>query len=211
MRVLSVLLVIVALACVGLTPARADEAVERIEQRVEMLLDLVAQLRSEVAELRKRVAVLEAELAEGRLAGTQSAPVEEAVEEVDEEAAAEPELVGVYVLDREGTVEANLDPDQEDVEKRRQEALEELKSVEMDLSIEEGGTFTAKVSGMEEDAHEASGTWTREGKTLTLVTTHEDGVEQKEDKKEEIRGVWEDGRLRLHDPEDDFTLVFQRK
>lgn len=208
--VLSAVVLTVGLAVLSASPARADEGAElqRLTNRVEMLIDLVARLRAEVVALEQRVARLETRLSEepeGR--PTRATATSRVV-------VAQPDVAGEYAMDQEATIEVMVQEQRAwegeafDEKEARARFAADLEGVDMRVTLEADGTFTASLTGAGDADQDARGTWTRKGTEITLVTVR--GEAEDEGDREVHRGVWQDGRLTLSDAEGSFHVVLVR-
>ncbi|MHC5012809.1 MAG: hypothetical protein ACYTG6_18005, partial [Planctomycetota bacterium] len=124
-----------------------------------------------------------------------------------------PEAVGVYVLDRDASVEATAAElsagtnAPEEVHALREVAEDFFAAVEMTVELEPDGTFAGRYdTALLHAPHTIGGTWLLVGEQLILVTTHEDGQEQGAPA-DPITGTWQDGRITVHRRDDGFVLV----
>ena len=88
--------------------------------------------------------------------------------------------------------------------------MEQLRGLDFRFVLSVEGTFEASAT-IGGEAKEASGTWTREGDTVTLRTTREDGEDL--DEPEEREATWEDGVLTIQPSDDDdmpFPVVLRK-
>ncbi len=159
---------------------------------------------------------------------------EDAVEADEEEAPADPpaeepddgldpairELVGSYTLDLDAFVAAMTDfirtqlraelgdvPD-EIVDGAIEAMRSQLTSMEFELVLEADMSFEVS-STMGGEPTSASGTWERDGESVTLHQTQEDGEDM--DEPFDIEGTWDGTNLRLRpDPEVPVELVLSK-
>lgn len=223
MRLALLTLVVFALLFLPLRTAQAEdeERVDRLEGRVEALVAMVSDLRLEVARLRAHVAQLEAEILEmqtGRGIDVVTVHPEDPEDQVDavdgEVVIVVPALEGRWTLDREAfmkiMIERMTSGQDENITPELLEILTSTMSeFVVELVLREDGTFVVEATGMGNDESRARGTWSQDGRTVLLKTTHEDGVEK--EVPDEMIGDWVDGTLRLHpEGEDEFVLPLVR-
>ena len=113
---------------------------------------------------------------------------------------------------REQAASADSEVPAEMLDAMIQGQVERMRSARMTLTIASGGTWSGEFSGMDrEEPGSASGTWTQEGDTLTIVTTHEDG--EPKDEPETMTGTFAGNQIRVNLPDADMAIqmVFNRE